>query len=260
MKKQTKWIFAGVCALLLAGLVPAPVRAQDKMEVKEKPPMYSYIANWELSRDKWKDMETEMSKDGARLNKFLTDGTIIGYGRDVNLIHQEGQSTHDDWWSTMSWAGLLNVLQAQKASGSADAPVFATGKHHDNVYVSRYYNWKPGSFTNGYTHVAVWTLKDDAPSDAVTRLAKNMFVPQLEKLFADGAIYEYEIDQEAIHTSSPRQFLVVFIANGPEGLDKWSAGLEDMQKSDPLALTGFGSWIEGSTHRDSLDLTTATYK
>jgi hypothetical protein len=260
MKKQLKWMLAGVCTLAFAGLGPAPVGAQDKMEMKEKPPMYSYVANWEVSRDKWKDIEKEMGKNDSQMGKFLADGTIVAYGSDINLVHKEGESTHDDWWSTMSWAGLLKVLQSQKANGSADAPVFATGKHHDNIYVSRYYNWKSGSFTSGFTHVAGWTLKDDAPGDAVERMAKNFYVPILEKLLADGAIYEYEIDQEAIHTSSPRQFLIVFIANGPEGLDKWSAGLDDIEKTNPFALTAFGSWIDRSTHRDTLDITAATYK
>jgi len=260
MKKHAKFMLTSVCALLLAGLWPTPARAQQKVEVKEKPPMYSYVADWEVSRDKWKEIESQTSKNSAQIEKFLSDGTLIAYGSDVNLVHQEGHATHDSWWSSMSWAGMMKVLQANKASGSADAPVFATGKHHDEVYAARYYNWRSGSFTNGYTHVGSWKLKADAPNDAIDQLAKNFYVPLFEKLLADGSIYEYEIDEMAIHTEDPSGFVIVFIANGPEGLDKWNAAITDAEKGTPFAATAFGAWIDYSAHRDSLDLTTATYK
>jgi hypothetical protein len=260
MKTQWKWMFAGVCALLLAGLCPAPVRAQQKMEVKEKPPMFSYVANWGVSRDKWKDIESEVAKDNARMAKFLSSGDVVGYGSDINLVHQEGESTHDDWWSSMSWAGLLKVLQDNKAAGTADAPVFAASKHHDDIFVSRYYNWRSGSFTNGFTRIAQWKLKADAPDDAIEKMAKNFLVPMYEQLLADGSIYEYEIDEQAIHTAAPGEFWVIVIANGPEGLDKARLAQRDAGQANPFAFSAFGSWVDESAHRDYLDMTSATYK
>jgi len=222
--------------------------------------MYSYVANWEISRDKWKEIEDQLGKSVGQRDKYLNDGTLVGSGIDINLVHQDGQSTHDVWWSSMTWAGLLKVLQANKTSGAADAPVFATGKHHDDIWASRYYNWRPGSFTNGYTRVASWKLKPDAPGDAIDQFAKNFYVPLLEKLLADGSIYEYEIDEQALHTQDPAVFIIVVIANGAEGLDRWNAAITESQKSSPFASSAFGSWIEAAAHRDSLDLTAATYK
>jgi len=73
----------------------------------------------------------------------------------------------------------------------------------------------------------VWKLKADAPNDAIDQVAKNFYVPLFEKLLADGSIYEYEIDERTIHTEDPSEFVIVFIANGPEGLDKWSAAITD---------------------------------
>jgi hypothetical protein len=260
MQKQTSVIFAGVCALLLAGLCASPARAQQKMNSMEKPPMYSYVANWDVARGQWKAMKTEQAAGATRMRNYLNDGTIVAYGSDVNLVHQEKQDTHDDWWSAMSWAGLMKVLAGESAAGAADAPVFAASKHHDDIYVSRYYNWKSGSFTNGYTRVAVWKLRADAPHDAVERLSENMMVPMLEKLLADGSIYEYELDTQAVHTTDPDTFLIVLVANGPEGLDKFDAAIHDMNQSNPMAGPAFGSWIDSSAHRDGLYLTTATYK
>jgi hypothetical protein len=260
MQKRCLGVFAGVCALMLAGLWASPSHAQQKMEMKEKPPMFSYVANWEVTRDNWKAMEKEQANDAGRMQKFLADGTIVAFGSDVNLVHQENQPTHDGWWSSMSMAGLLKVLAAEKASGAAEAPVYAASKHHDDIYVSRYYNWKSGSFTNGYTRAAIWKLKADAPHDAVKQLSDGLLVPMLEKLLADGAIYEYEIDTQAVHTGDPDYFAVVAIANGPEGLDKYQAAVREANEANPLAGPAFGSWIDGSAHRDELDLTSASYK
>ena len=80
-----------------------------------------------------------------------------------------------------------------------------------------------------------------------------------EKLLADGAIYEYEIDEEAVHTGDPATFLLVFIGNGPEGLDKGSAALAELSKTVPFALSAFGSRIDSGAHRDGLYLTRASY-
>jgi len=49
MNKNLWKAFAVVCALALAGLWAAPAHAQMS-EVKEKPPMYSYVANWNIPR------------------------------------------------------------------------------------------------------------------------------------------------------------------------------------------------------------------
>ena len=260
MKQQTKWMLMSVCALLLVGLGPATANAQQRMEVKAKAPMYSYIANWEVSRDKFKDIEGQLGKNNGLMAKHLADGSLIGFGNDITLVHREGESTHDTWWSSMSWGGLMKVLEDVKATGASNAPVFAASKHNDRIYAARYYNWRAGSFTNGYTRVAIWKLKPGAPADAIDQAAKGFVVPMFEKLLADGAIYEYEIDEEAVHSGDPATFMLVYIANGPEGLDKGGAALAEFGKTVPFALSTFSSWVDSPAHRDGLYLTTATYK
>jgi hypothetical protein len=258
MRQHTKWMFVSASAFALIGFSPS--NAQQKMEVKEKAPMYSYVANWEVSRDKFKDIEGQLGKNDALMRKQLSDGALIGFGNDVTLVHRDGESTHDVWWSSMSWSGLMKVLEAIKTSPAADAPVLATGKHNDRIYAARYYNWRPGSFTNGYTRVAIWKLKQSAPDNAIDQVAKSFAVPMFEKLLADGAIYEYEIDEEAVHSGDPATFVIVFIGNGPEGLDKGSAALTEYSKTIPFALPAFGSWVDTSAHRDGIYKTTGAYK
>ena len=73
MRQQTKWMLTSVCAFALVGLLPVTANAQQKMEVKAKAPMYSYIANWEVPRDKFKDMEGQLGTNNGLLAKHVAD-------------------------------------------------------------------------------------------------------------------------------------------------------------------------------------------
>lgn len=258
MKKTVNRVFIAVGALAVAIALAAPALGQ---EVKEKPPMYSYVGNWTIPRAQWADMAKANAADQSLLDKALAGGTIVAYGNDTNLVHTETGNTHDDWWSSMSMAGLMSVLDQFYKAGSSTTPVLESAtKHSDEIVVSRYYNWKPGTYKDAYTRVATYKLKHDAPNDAVETLSKNLFVPLLEKMLADGSIVEYEIDQEAIHTDDPNTFAVVFIAAKADALDKFLAAVVELRKSNPLAGPGFGSMSESSAHRDYLSRTNATYK
>jgi hypothetical protein len=259
MNKKMWRMVAGVFALAMMAVWAAPARAQEGP--KEKQPMYSYVGNWSIPRAQWGEMEKNTAADETVLAKALADGTIVGYGDDTSLVHRPDGSTHDQWWSAMSMAGVLNVLGQFYKNGSATSPVLASAtKHWDNIYVSRYYNWRSGSHKGAYTRVASYKLKADTPDDAIGTLSKNLFVPLLEKLMAGGTILEYEIDTEAIHTESAQMFWIVFIAPNADGLDKYNAALRDAQKMNPLGGPAFSSMVDFTDHRDDLDWTNATYK
>lgn len=260
MNKQRGTILAGLCALGMAIVIVAPAGAQTS-EVKEKPPMYSYISNWAIPRAQWADMAKADEADRPALEKALASGTIVAYGNDLNLVHRPDGETHDGWWSAMSMAGVLNVLEQFYQSGNSTSSVLSSAtKHWDEIYVSRYYNWHSGTIKDGYTRVGFYKLKPDAPDDAVEMLSKNLVVPLLEKMLADGTIAEYEIDTQAIHTESPDSFEIVYVATSAEGLDKVTAALAEARKSNPLGSLAFGSMTDGSAHRDELVRTNATYK
>ena len=111
-----------------------------------------------------------------------------------------------------------------------------------------------------YTHVGFYKLKPDAPHDALETLSKNLFVPLLEKLLADGTIHEYEIDTEAIHTEDPGTFSIEYLAANAEALDKVNEAVREATKASPLSGPAFGSLVDFTPHRDFLFRTTATYK
>ncbi len=260
MKTKLGRVVAGVCVLAMCMVLSAPAGAQ-MTEVKEKPPLYSYVGFWNIPRAQWAEMEKSEVSDEKTLNDAMAAGTIVGHGYDVNLVHQPDGFTNDDWWSSMSMAGLLNVLEGFYKSGSTTSPVLMSStKHADAIFVSRYYNWHAGSWKGAYTRAASYKLKADAPDDAVETLSKHLFVPMLEKLLADGAIHEYEIDTEAIHTEDPSTFWVVIIAANGEGLDKFNAAVSKLHEANPLGGTAIGAMVDFAVHRDYLTRTNASFK
>ena len=260
MNKSVGRVVQGLCALALATIWIAPAPAQMS-EVKEKPPMYSYVSNWTIPRAQWSEMEKSIAADEKVLDKALASGTIVGYGHDVNLVHRPDGETHDDWWSATSMAGLLNVLDQFYKSGSTTTPVLASAtKHWDSIYVSRYYDWHSGPIKDGYTFVAFYKLKAHAPDDAVETLSKHLVAPLLEKMLTDGAILEYEIDTQAIHSEDPNSFAIVYVAAAGEGIDKVNAGIRETLKASPLDEPAFGSMVDYSAHRDELTRTNGVYK
>jgi hypothetical protein len=261
-RMNRKWwrVLTGLCGLALAAVWAAPARAQMS-EVKEKPPMYSYVAFWDIPRAQWGAMEKGIAADQPILDKDVANGTIVGYGDDTNLVHQPDAGTHDDWWSAMSMAGVINVLEQMYSTGNATTPVLGTAtKHWDSIFVSRFYNWHSGSWKNLYTHGSSYKLRADAPDDAIETLSKNMIVPLLEKLLADGTIHEYEVDTLAIHTEAPGTFYIFYIAANAEALDKAQAALRETLKANPLNGPAFDSMTDYTGHRDFLARTNATYK
>jgi hypothetical protein len=223
--------------------------------------MYSYLADWQIPRAQWGEMEKTGGDDKAIMDKALADGTIVGYGNDENLVHQPDGATHDDWWSSMSIAGLIKVLDQLSASGNSASTVLTTAtKHWDSILESHYYNWRSGAYKNGYVHVSSYKLKPDAPDDAIDLLSKNMVAPLLEKLLADGTIREYEIDTEAIHTEAPDTFWIIYVASAPEGIDTVNAAIVDSLKTHPLSGPAFSSMIDFTAHRDELVKGQGTFK
>jgi hypothetical protein len=260
MMKSMQWkSLAALCIVGLMAAMAAPALAQ--MDANEKAPMYCYVGLWSIPRAQWADMVKANEADQAALQKAMAAGTLVGFGSDVNLVHQTDGATHDDWWCANSMAGVLNMLDQFYSNGSSGTPVLQSAtKHWDDILVSHHYNWKPGTTKGGYSHGSTYKLKADAADDAVDVLAKSAIVPMMEKMLANGTISEYEIDEEAVHTAAPGTFYIFYLTPNAEGIDKMSAALRDTLKTNPLVGPAFDSMVDFTGHRDYLDRTTATYK
>lgn len=253
-------IITGLCAIALTVFWSVGSWAQAQ-EVKQKPPMYTYIANWEIPRAQWPEMAKAADADKAVLDKAVADGTLVGYGNDENLVHTPGQFTHDDWWSSASIAGLMKVLdQMSQAGGTSRSVLESATKHWDDIDVSHYYNWKAGAYKNGYVQVAFYNLKPDAPDNAVEELSKNFIVPLLEKQLANGTIVEYEIDVPVVHTNGPGTFAIVWVCPQADGIDKVGAAIRASREGDALSNAAFLSMVDYKSHRDELSKGNGVFK
>jgi len=249
-----------IIVIAVLGALTGTAYAQTT-DMKEKERMYSYIALWAVPRAHWAEFEKPLPADQKVLDQATSSGSIIAYGTDVNLVHDADGFTHDSWWSSHTMAGVLNVLDAfSKAAGPSPGPLGLATKHEDMIFVSRHYNWKPGSYKDAYTHGSSYKLKPTAPDEAVGILSKGIFEPVFEKLLADGSIVEYEVDEEAIHTQAPDTFWIFYMTTTAEGVDKVNAAVRAAVKANPLLGPSMDSMVDWTPHRDFLDRTSATYK
>jgi hypothetical protein len=247
---------AGAAAALFGTSAPA-----QTADMKEKPRLYTYAAYWVIPRSRWEDMAKSANANQKTFDAAIASGTIMGYGDAETLVHEVDGPTHDNWWVANSMAGLFNVLDQIYKSRSVALPVLASAiKHWDSVYVSRFYDWHPGTMKDVYVHGATYKLKPDAPPDALELLSKSLIVPLFEKLMADGTVQAYQVAEETVHTEDPSTFYVFFITPKAEGLDRVNAALGEAIRANPLAVPAFASMVDFAGHRDSLARGSATLK
>jgi len=250
-------LLGGLFVMGTVSMGSQPLHAQS-MEVKEKPAMYSYVANWQMPRAKWAEYEKPNAGDKV-LSQALGSGALVAYGADKVEVHSPEGPTHDSFWSAMSMAGVLDVLDSL-SSGPPDPVLQSATKHWDGIYVSHFYNWKSGTYKGAYTHTSYYKLKATASDDSIETMSKNFIVPLMEKLLADGGIVEYEIDQEAIHTESPAGFWLDYITPNSAGLDKVNTALGQAIKTNTFAGPAFNAMVDSEVHRDYLSRSNVTYK
>jgi hypothetical protein len=259
MLKCTSRFVSSLCAIALAAMWASPLRAQS--DEKEKPPMYTYVAEWGIQRADWPAYEKANAATKQVFDKLVADGTIVEYGMYRNLVHREGEPTHGEWWTANSWVNLMKALATlTSATNNPDlGKILAASKHSDLILVSRQYNGKSGAFENVYLRGGGYKEKE-GHGETLDKAIKSYIVPTLEKLLADGASNGYAVDREAIHTDDPSYVWIVVSASGAEGLDKFYAALEAAGKANPTGGPAFGSANDSSAHRDFLDLATVVRK
>ena len=254
MRNRKLWAaFAGLTVLVISTVWATPTGVQTR-EVKKKPPLYSYIAVWNIPRDQWAAREKQAAAARKILDRAISDGTIVAYGFDENPLH-------DTFCLAMSKAGLQRVSDEFRKAGIAAAPSPAgVTPPPVSILVSHYYNWHAGSCKNAYVHVGIYKIKPDAPPDGVDVLSKNFFAPPLEKMLADGAIFEWETDTYADPKEAPGTFLIAYLSATAEGLNKANSAVQNTLKSRALKGPTFDFLVDVSASRDVVVRSYAVYK
>ena len=235
--------------------------AQSSSDDKEKPPVYTYVAQWEVARPDWPAFEKYDAAQKPVFDKLIADGTIIGYGFFKMAAHTEGSPNHGSWWNATSMANLMKVLSLVGAQSiPADIEkIEAASKHFDLILTSRHYAANSGSFENGYLRVATYRSKP-GQGEATDKVINSYIVPFLNKLVADGALHSYSVDREAIHSGDPNAVDIAIVTNNADGLDKFMAALEANGKANPTGGPAFGAATESSDHRDFLAVASGASK
>jgi hypothetical protein len=258
MRIRSIGVFLLLCVLALVPLSANRVAAQSQSA--EKPALYTYVSEWTVPRAMWADY---LKGDAANIDimkKAVADGSIVSFGAYTVVNHQEGLPTHGTWFSATSMTNILKALENVRTAPGATAPPLAAAKHWDYILESHNYDAHPGTFTNGYLRVGTWRTKADS-GDPEGKVLKATMVALLEKLMADGALHAYQVDQEVVHTTDVGTLFVAIITNGPEGVDKFNAALEEAQKSNSAAWAGLRGTLDPAGHRDMLArVSTTTHK
>jgi hypothetical protein len=258
MPKKKSLVLAVALLATAAGSFSARAQGTDE---KEKPPIYTYVAEWDVARPDWPAFEKYDAAQKPVFEKLMADGTIIGYGWFKMAAHTEGGPNHGSWWNATSMANLLKVLSllASQTTPPDVERIEAASKHFDLILVSREYGVHSGSFDDGYLRVGMWKAKP-GEGQAMDKAIKGYIVPMLEKLLAEGSIHAYQVDHEAVHSDDPGVVDVAIVTNNADGLDKFAAAIDAAAKSNPLGDPAFGATIDSSAHRDFLAIASGASK
>jgi hypothetical protein len=239
----------GLCGLMTVALGVGPAQAQGPDG--GKPAVYTYVAEWAVPRDQWRDYSKVNADERDTLNKLVADGTLIGYGEFAVLLHQEGQPTHGSWFTATSRAGLLKTLEAMYKLPQVTFPVLTASKHWDFLMVSRMHGEKSGKFQDGYLVGGGFDVKP-GQGKAFNDLMKTNFRPVFEKLLAEGTVTSYSVDTEEFHSETPGRVTFVYTVADAAGVDKAEKALEATLMSDPAVESAFRAAVDWKGHRDFL--------
>lgn len=155
MNRSVRRVMVGVAGLAVLGMT-ATLAGTQTDAVKEKPRLYRYDSYWVFPRAHWGDVDDDNAAGSQKiLAPALADGTLVGYGDVENLMHSPEGFTHANWWQANSWAGVMKVAEGFHKGGGSSSPLLVSAtKHWDQVFVSRFYNWKAGSWEGAYRYTA----------------------------------------------------------------------------------------------------------
>ena len=244
-----KRVFGTGCLMALALAANPPAQAQGPEAGKAA--IYTYVAEWAVPRDQWRDYTKVNADERDTMDKLVADGTLIGYGEFAVLLHQEGQPTHGSWFTANSRAGLLKALEAIYKLPQVTFPVLNQSKHWDFLMVSRMHGERSGKFQGGYLAGGGFDVKP-GQEKTFNNLMKNMIEPIVAKLLAEGVVTSYSIDTEEFHSETPGRVTFVYTTTDAAGVDKVEDAIEAAFKSDPALESAATAAVDWKGHRDFL--------
>jgi hypothetical protein len=234
---------AGLLLIVLAViLVPA---ALPQME--PTPIVYTYVSSFQVPRANWAQYSEDTEKTFVPIaERFMADGTIIGWSTFETIVHTHDGSTHGSVWSSNSLAGITRVLDELRKGGPRPGQIAAT-KHEDLLMQSTMHHASSVTGGSGYLRVVCQMAKADKPGEYAASLKKYLG-PTFEEQFKKGVATSYGVDEQYVNSSAPSLRCLVITYPNAEGMDKWhtaiNATLGKMSDADRAAF--FGSTVPDS--------------
>jgi hypothetical protein len=243
--KKSLLVSAALCLVLLLGIAPAPAQAPQQATV------YTYVAEWGVPRAQWGDLAKVNESTQAIAERLVDDGTLVGYGYYVYLLHTEEGMTHGNWFQATS---LGNILKARDELGkiAGASAVLAASRHRDFLNQSTLYGFRPGATHNGYLWIGHFAIKPDHVGDW-SRLFGTFIRPALDELVADGTVVAYQLDTQVVHTVNGANTLsYAYVTAAPEGIDKVRAAINAAEAKNTAIAGAIGPLEESTGHYDIL--------
>lgn len=196
--------------------------------------------------------------------KLLKEGTILGYGLDIDVFHQPGSTNADIWMEVPSFAAFSKaedaIHAALKASPQLASAVWAatdTSAHQDLMVRHIFSNMKkPPAGVLPYTNFYSLRIKP-GKMQQFNEVFEKYMKPGYDKLVADGTIFGYSVDIEIIHTDMSGLVWILAVLPDLAAKDKMLAATREAgrarsaeeRKAMSEALDAIS--VPGS-HRDSI--------
>ncbi|MBI5086890.1 MAG: hypothetical protein HZB13_20120 [Acidobacteria bacterium] len=196
--------------------------------------------------------------------KLLKEGTVSGYGVDVDMFHQPGQSNVAVWMDVPSFEAFGKaedaIHAALKASPQLTAALWAANDqnaHADIMVRHMFANMKKvpaGKLP--YTNFHAVKVKPGQMQDYAAGFEKHL-KPMYDRLVADGVIYGYSVDTEVIHSDAAALVWIVTVMPDLAAKDKMLAATRAANQSKSAAeRKAMSDALDGPTvpgaHRDSI--------
>lgn len=228
---------------------------------QSKPQPLTSVAMLKVTPDKMSAFMDVMKLFPPALDKLIAAGTIDAYGVDSDVLHGEGPNV--EFWIT--GANFTAIDAAEKAvesviTANPDRFKEAWGltdfaSHRDLIVRSLESNH--GKVPAGALPVTDFDMERIKPGQG--NVARTLFLhhekPVLDKLVADGTIYGYSLDVEAVHTSAPGTMWLVVTLPNLGAKDKvraaFDAAWEKMPEFERQAVDKvYDETFDHSAHRD----------
>ncbi len=207
----------------------------------------------------------EKGKSFATLfDKLMSEGVVNAYGIDVNLLHVPGNTNVAFWVEVPDFAALDKLVKAEQGFEKERAGLMQElramsdpATHHDLIVGTRESNGRsiPAGSTpiNDFDMVRV----KQGRMGEFLELFRKYDQPVLDKLVADGVIYAYEVDTEAVHTMEPGQVWTIVVLPDLGAKDKVAGAFLTAYKNIPAGERAMVDkmhydMIVAGSHRDEL--------